>query len=446
VQAVLNLRSAAVEGGRSTGALVPRSLLSRLREQVERQPNAIAVMDEVQELTFADLDHRSNDLAAVLQSQGVGVEDCVGLLFERSVDFVVAAVAVWKCGAAYLPLDPGTPAERGGFILRDAGAKVLLSHRNKAKTWAGDWKSIEIDQAPTGGKVGSSIVIGDVSEENLAYIIYTSGSTGAPKGVEITHANLLNLIDWHQEAFGVTGEDRASQVAGFGFDATVWEIWPHLTAGASLHIASEETRRSPQALRDWLVAQRITIAFVPTVLAEPLLQAAWPADTALRTMLTGADVLHRRPIEGLPFAFVNNYGPSECAVVATSGVIAPSQAGETTTNDLPSIGRPIRNTTVLILDENLKQVSNGEAGELCLGGALVGRGYRNQPELTASRYVTLPSEGGESLRIYRTGDRAVERSISWGDSISRSRFVVIVSSRERLWLGSIDTRGLKRAR
>src|SRR5262249_9106032 len=134
--------------------------------------------------------------------------------------------------------------------------------------------------------------------DRLAYVIYTSGSTGRPKGVEITHGNLNNLIDWHNTAFGVTADDRAGHVAGLGFDAAVWEIWPHLAAGASLHIADEETRRSPEGLRDWLVAQRVTISFVPTALAEQVLRAGWPADTALRTMLTAADTLRPRPARG----------------------------------------------------------------------------------------------------------------------------------------------------
>ena len=238
--------------------------------------------------------------------------------------------------------------------------------------------------------------------ESLAYVVYTSGSTGRPKGVEITHANLLNLIDWHQAAFNVTASDRASQVAGLGFDASTWEIWPHLCAGATVSIADEPTRRSPHTLQKWLLANKITIAFIPTVLAEQLLHADWPADTSLRTLLTGADVLHRRPIEGLPFVVVNNYGPSECTVVSTSGIVTPDADLE----GPPSIGSPISNTRVLILDQQLQHVATGEAGELCIAGALVGRGYRNLPDMTASRFVTITTESGERLRVYRTGDRA----------------------------------------
>jgi acyl-CoA synthetase (AMP-forming)/AMP-acid ligase II/aryl carrier-like protein len=166
-------------------------------------------------------------------------------------------------------------------------------------------------------------------------------------------------------------------------------------------------------LQDWLLAQNITISFVPTVLAEQLLYVQWPTGTRLRTLLTGADTLHRRPPTGLPFAFVNNYGPTECTVVATSGVVmpdGPAGSNGAKVNDAasiqPSIGRPINGTEALILDDDLKPVAAGEAGELCLSGAHVGRGYRNDPVLTASRFKTIVAETGFARRIYRTGDRA----------------------------------------
>ena len=167
-----------------------------------------------------------------------------------------------------------------------------------------------------------------MTRENLAYIIYTSGSTGQPKGVEVTQGNLLNLIFWHRETFGITRGDRASHVAGIGFDAAVWEIWPHLTAGASLVLVDEQTRTSAELLGHWLVKERITVAFVPTIFAEPMLASPWPAETALRYLLTGGEALHRHPAPGLPFTVVNNYGPTECTVVATSGVVPAAGAAD----------------------------------------------------------------------------------------------------------------------
>jgi amino acid adenylation domain-containing protein len=388
-----------------TTSRLPASVPARIASHAARAPDRTAVEDGAACLTYAELERQSNQLAAHLRESGVGPEACVGLLLERSTQFVVAALAVLKTRGAYLPLDSSTPADRAAFILGDAGVPLLLTHRGKARGLpSGPWAVLELDgpDAARGEDRPATASHVEPAPDSLAYVIYTSGSTGRPKGVEITYANLNNLIAWHQAAFAVTAADRASQVAGLGFDAAVWEMWPHLTAGASLHIADEVTRRSPQALRDWLVAQKITISFVPTVLAEQLLHVSWPAGTALRTLLTGADTLRRRPIAGLPFVLVNNYGPTECTVVSTSGPVLSN--GDT--DGPPSIGRPIANATALILDDALRLVGPGEVGELCLAGALVGRGYRNLPEQTASRFVTWSPPSGAPVRAYRTGDRA----------------------------------------
>ncbi len=381
------------------------SVCGRIALHASTSPRRLAVVDENEQLTYAELDRRSNQLATYLLEAGARPECCVGLFLERSVEFVVAALAVLKSGAAYLPLDPSTPADRAAFILSNSAAPLLLTHRSKsAELRSGPWRVIQLDGADAAQIESRPDTSVDLEHDpaSLAYVVYTSGSTRAPKGVEITHANLLNLIDWHQAAFKITPDDRASHVAGLAFDATAWEIWPHLTAGASLHIADEPTRRSPAALHDWLLNERITVSFVPTVLAEQLLHTTWPAETALRILLTGADTLHRRPVAGLPFVLVNNYGPTECTVVATSGAVAP----EGSIDGQPSIGRPILNTRALVLDDALHPVPRGEAGELCLAGAHVGRGYRNNPELTAERFVTYSPASGPAFRIYRTGDRA----------------------------------------
>jgi amino acid adenylation domain-containing protein len=373
------------------------SLCSMVSAHAASRPDRPAVIDSNgRHLTFRELQRLSGGMAARLAADGVGPGSCVGIFLERSPEFVVAAYAVMRAGAAYLPLDIATPQDRLEFVLSDAGAEAVISDGRELP--AGSWRTIRVDEP---------IAVSDAhpgldrsAPDDLAYVIYTSGSTGRPKGVELTHANLTNLVDWHVSAFAIVPTDRASQVASVGFDAAVWEIWPHLAAGAAVCIADEATRRSPQLLRDWLVAKKITIAFAPTVLAEQLVHLAWPAGTTLRTLLTGADVLHRRPAAGLPFALVNNYGPTECTVVATSGTVGPAQ-GE----DTPSIGRPIGDTTALVLDESLQPVAPGDAGELCLAGTLVGRGYRNDPDLTASRFVTLHRDSGPPLRVYRTGDQ-----------------------------------------
>jgi amino acid adenylation domain-containing protein len=241
-----------------------------------------------------------------------------------------------------------------------------------------------------------------VTPEDLAYVIYTSGSTGQPKAVEITNKSLLNLVEWHQRAFDISSADRASQVAKVSFDAAVWEVWPYLAAGASLYIPEDATVNDPESLRDWLVAQEITNSFVPTPVAERLLALHWPSKTALRNMFTGADTLHVSPPPGLPFALVNNYGPTECTVVTTSARVP----GGGPTDGLPPIGRPIANMHVYVLNESGKQVSPGDEGELYIGGVGVARGYRNHPELTAERFIRNPFKSARpDERLFKTGDR-----------------------------------------
>jgi acyl-CoA synthetase (AMP-forming)/AMP-acid ligase II/acyl carrier protein len=200
----------------------------------------------------------------------------------------------------------------------------------------------------------------------------------------------------------VTSSDRASHLAGLSFDAAVWELWPYLAVGASVHLVDELTRNSAELLRDWLVAHRITIGFVPTPLAEDLFRVNWPANTALRIMLTGGDTLRHYPPTALPFVLVNNYGPAECTVVATSGVIPPNSPDGT----LPPIGRPIINTQIHLLDEQLQPVQPGAVGEICIAGAGLARGYRNRPDLTARKFVSNPFSSKPGSRLYKTGDLA----------------------------------------
>lgn len=243
----------------------------------------------------------------------------------------------------------------------------------------------------------------EILPEDLAYVIYTSGSSGKPKGVEITHKGLANLVSWHQQAFSVTPGDRASHLAGLGFDAAVWELWPYLAAGASIHLADEATRTSAGLLRDWLLARKVTIGFVPTPLAERMLALEWPRQTPLRILLTGGDTLHRNPPENLPFTLVNNYGPTECAVVATSCAVRP----EAHARARPPIGRPIANTRIYLLDERLQPVPAGEPGEIYIAGAGVGRGYRNLPGITAERFLPDPFSLEPASRAYKTGDLGI---------------------------------------
>ncbi len=387
--------------------------------QVERTPDAVAAVSKDARITYNQLNRRANCIAHYLRERGVGPEMLVGICLQRSVEFIVGSLGILKAGGAFLPLDPTYPRERLSFMLEDSSVSLLLTqkylvenlHDHNIDVISLDCNDVNVARQSTENCENSA------AAENLAYVIYTSGSTGSPKGVEITHHSLLNLVRWHQHTFEVTPDDKATHLASVGFDAAIWETWPYLAAGASLHLPDEVTRLSPEGLRDWLVSEQITISFLPTPLAERIMTLEWPASTALRILLTGAEALRHYPSTKLPFKLVNNYGPTECTVVATSGFVPPGIRSDA----LPTIGRPIANTQVYILDENLQQVPSGIAGELHIGGAGVARGYCHRPNLTAEKFIPDPFSDELSGRLYKTGDVA--------------RYL---SNREIAYLGRID--------
>jgi amino acid adenylation domain-containing protein len=369
--------------------------------QAGQHPEAPAVTWAEGTISYAELDARSRAVAQALRGAGLASNEPVGLYMESSVELVIAALGVWRAGGAYLPIDPAYPTERATYILSDSGAPLMICRREHATALGvGPWRTICIEDVPL-LETSEGASFAKVAADDLAYIIYTSGSTGVPKGVEITHGNLSNLVAWHNQEFSVTAADRATQIAGPGFDAAVWELWPYLAVGAAIYLPSREDRYSVARLRDWLVSEKITISFLPTVLAEEILRLPWPVETTLRFLLTGGDALHTFPPAGLPFNLINNYGPTECTVVATSAVVkAPL-----TDQPAPAIGRPILNTRIYLLDESGRQAAAGEVGEIYIGGPSVGRGYRNHPDLTAERFVTI-SVSGMPERTFRTGDLA----------------------------------------
>jgi amino acid adenylation domain-containing protein len=375
-------------------------------QQAAANPSALAISAGHETLAYAELDRRANRLANYLRAVGVGRDTAVGLYLERSPAMVVTALAILKAGGAYIPLDPLQPPARLAFMLRDSEARVVVSTTALAERLpAGSCQVVTLDGDSE--KIAAQpdtppAVTAKPNIEDLAYIIYTSGSTGEPKGVELVHSGLSNLVAWHQRAFQVSSADRASALASLGFDAAVWELWPYLASGASVHIPEERIRSDAKALRDWMVSQRITIAFAATAMAENLMQFEWPQTTALRFLLTGADTLKKYPSSRLPFVLVNNYGPTEGTVVSTSGVIAPASAA----SQAPSIGRPIDGVQIYILDDRRQPVSEGAVGEIYIGGAGLARGYRNRPELTAERFVANPFHAEAGARLYRTGDLA----------------------------------------
>ncbi len=390
---------------------MPDALTIHCVLQVE--PTRIALQSGSATLTHGALQARAAALAKRLRQQGITVGSTVAVCLPRGFDQIVAQVAAAYAGAAFVPVDISWPDERMQFILQDSGAAVMIAEKALAERLAA--KAIAID--PAEEALDDAHCVGDdahsfsgdadcssaITATDIAYVIYTSGSTGEPKGCEITHGNLKHLVDWHLAAFAVGANDRASHMAGLGFDASVWEVWPYLAAGACVCLVDDATRVDATALQQWLVREKIDLCFVPTPMAELLIAMPWDASLEdaplrLRTMLTGGDTLHSAPPASLPFTLVNNYGPTECTVVATSGPVRAGEAG------LPSIGRVIPGATGYILDEAGKPSANGE-GELYVGGAGVGAGYRNLPDQTQERFLADPFASTAGARMYRTGDR-----------------------------------------
>lgn len=365
-------------------------------------PGALALVDPSRALTYRALDTQANRLARALRALGIGPDTLVGLAFDRSSALAVGALGILRAGGAYVALDPGDPVERLSALLEDVRPPVVVTGQRLApRLPAGSWRVLTLE-ATLAGPGDSPPPASAATVHDLAYVIFTSGSSGRPKGVEITHGSLLNLVFWHRRAFALTGADRTTQIASPAFDAAVWELWPSLTAGASVHVPDEATRSTPERLRDWLVDTGITISFAPTPLAERLMALAWPSTAALRVLLTGGDTLHCHPSPSLPFAVVNNYGPTESTVVATSGVVPPRERRD----GLPPIGRTIANTRVYLVDEALRPVPPGQPGEVCIAGRGLARGYLNRPDLTAEKFVANPFSAQPGDRLYRTGDLA----------------------------------------
>jgi amino acid adenylation domain-containing protein len=404
--------------------------------QAAQAPAAIACTAGGQLLLYDELDRRANQLANHLQSIGVGPEVVVGLCVRRSPAMAIGALGIMKAGGAYLPLDPSYPVVRRDFVLHDASARALVTE--ECFIGETDSRGCEVVAFDRDARLleACSPTVPDRAADtsSRAYVIYTSGSTGEPKGVEITHASLLNLVYWHRRQFDVSAMDRATQLASPAFDAAIWELWPYLTAGASIHVVDDLTRSSPELLRDWLLAERITIGYVPTVLADALLATDWPPASSLRILLTGGDVLHRHPPTSIPFSLVNNYGPTEATVVATSGAVSVSYESESA----PAIGTPISGVHIHVVDGELRAVPSGVTGEMLIGGAGLARGYLNRPELTAEKFIRDDICGKAGDRVYRTGDLVRSRPDGNLEFVGRLDSQVKVRG-QRVELGEIES-------
>ncbi|MBO9205537.1 MULTISPECIES: non-ribosomal peptide synthetase, partial [Niastella] len=287
-------------------------------------PDAIAVVDSTTQLSYQQLQEQSNQLALFVQQQGVGLEEPVVVCMERSAALITAMLAIWKAGAAYVPVDPSYPAARINHILKDTGARIVLVSNATASLIEKDENVKIINIQATewkDGVDGKSLSDKQPTGPGLAYVIYTSGSTGVPKGVMIEHKGILNLVRWHHRAYQVQPESRSTCMSAIGFDAFGWEVWPYLAAGATLYVPADEVRLDSELLSKYLTAQNITHCFCATALVESLVEAMRGSEGALQYLLTGGDRLGGINTKGLPYKLINNYGPTENTVVATSYLV-----------------------------------------------------------------------------------------------------------------------------
>ncbi|WP_162052138.1 non-ribosomal peptide synthetase [Pontibacter pamirensis] len=387
----------------ATAASYPadKTLVELFEEQAAKTPEAIAAAFGEAALTYGELNKRANQLAHYLQRKGVDQETLVPVCMDRSIELVTAQLAILKAGGAYVPIDPSYPQERIRFMLEDTDASLVLSSSAHAVLFEKeerelvlldtDWEKIA-KESPDSAAV-------DLQPSNLAYVIYTSGSTGKPKGVLVEHRGVVNLCSWHASEFSLNSDSKSTMMAGVGFDASAWEVWPVLVSGASLYIVQDEQRLEAEKLLSFFLDKGITHSFVPTALVDGLVKQEQPEGLALQYVLTGGDQLRTVDTSHLTYKLVNNYGPTENTVVASSYTLPAAQL-----EGLPPIGRPISNTTAYVLDKAGKLVPQGVAGELCIGGAQVARGYLNRADLTQEKFVQDPFSQNEGVRLYKTGD------------------------------------------
>ena len=404
------------------------TLIQCIEATVARTPNAVALqVDSGDTMTFAESNRRANQLAHRLVREGVRPGVGVALCFERSFELVIGQLGAMKAGGHYVPLDPSYPKDRLAFMLEDSEAPVVLTNTAQRSVLPEDLapaKMIVLDAERADiERESESTPESRVATEDLAYVIYTSGSTGRPKGVMIPHRAVVNYIEWMQRTFPVSGADGILQKAPASFDASIWEFFLPLVAGARLVLAKPGGQQDPDYLMRTIVRHGVTVMqLVPSQLQMVLDSPSASLLGGLRLLALGGEALPGDLLARLdrvaPVPTVNLYGPTECTVYAMSWTHDPRTDGPWDGSPVP-IGKPIHNTQVYVVDPmTMEQQPIGVPGELLIGGVQVARGYHNRPELNAEKFVADPFTGGKT-GLYRTGDLAVRRGHGVVDYLGR---------------------------
>ena len=378
------------------------TILNLIHSYATLSPSSMALSDGNKQQSFQQLDQQANQLAHYLLEQGLKKEGVVAIIAERGIHTITAMLATLKAGGVFLPIDPYYPVERISFMLEDAKAhRVLISSDYIERLSPHITGTIScLEEESLWSDYSKENPSTHIDQNQLAYLIYTSGSTGQPKGVQVEHRSLLNFCQWARKYFDIHPQHRQSVMAGSSFDASLLELFPPLTAGASLHFMPEKIKLDPPKYMTWLCEREITHAFMPTVLAEQFVQHAPLSDIKLKFVVAGGEKLNQRPIAGLPYELINAYGPSEATVITTASKISAEE------NGVPAIGEAIDNTRIYILDSNKNLLPPGMSGELHIAGTSLARSYHNRPEFTKEKFFDLYIENSGTERVYASGDMA----------------------------------------